>query len=289
MRMINLENISLKDAPNINEKFIQQKIYENPKILGLGNLKPIRMEKPQISGGRIDILLADENLTTRYEVELQLGEIDPSHLIRTIEYWDKERKRFPNYKHCAVIIAENVSSSRYLNVINLLNGCVPIIALQLNAFKIHDDEFSITFTKIVDINEYGSDDEDVLEPTDRKYWEKNASPKTLTLVDNIFNKLFASEKEKYSLNYTKFYIGLTVDGIAKNFVNFTPKKAFLWLNIKAFENDEFNKKLDQTDLDFNYDNQWNRYRFKIKDFNEFENNYDLFKEIIESAKTRFNI
>jgi len=32
---------------------------------------------------------------TRYHVELQLGATDESHIIRTIEYWDTERRRWP--------------------------------------------------------------------------------------------------------------------------------------------------------------------------------------------------
>lgn len=42
-------------------------------------------------------------------------------MIRTIEYWDIERKRYPQYEHCAVIIAEDITS-RFLNVIQLFNG-----------------------------------------------------------------------------------------------------------------------------------------------------------------------
>jgi len=67
--------------------------------------------------GRLDLLLEDPDpeAATRYEVEIQLGATDESHIIRTVEYWDIERKRYPQYEHCAVIIAEEVTS-RFLNV-----------------------------------------------------------------------------------------------------------------------------------------------------------------------------
>jgi hypothetical protein len=39
-----------------------------------------------------------------------LGELDPSHIIRAIEYWDIERIRFPKRIHRAVIIAEEITS-----------------------------------------------------------------------------------------------------------------------------------------------------------------------------------
>jgi hypothetical protein len=43
--------------------------------------------------GRFDPLLEDPDpeAATRYEVEIQLGATDESHIIRTLEYWDIER------------------------------------------------------------------------------------------------------------------------------------------------------------------------------------------------------
>lgn len=43
--------------------------------------------------GRLDLLLQETDSTRRYEVEIQLGRTDEAHIIRTIEYWDIERKR----------------------------------------------------------------------------------------------------------------------------------------------------------------------------------------------------
>jgi len=34
-------------------------------------------------------------------VELMLGSVAPSHIIRCIEYWDIERRRYPGYDHIA--------------------------------------------------------------------------------------------------------------------------------------------------------------------------------------------
>ena len=63
-------------------------------------------------------------------VEIMLGATDPSHIIRTIEYWDSERKRYPQFDHCAVIVAEEITG-RFMNVISLFNGAIPLIALQI--------------------------------------------------------------------------------------------------------------------------------------------------------------
>ena len=74
---------------------------------------------------------------TRYEVEVQLGASDESHIIRTIEYWDIERRRYPQYDHVGVIIAEEITA-RFFNVISLFNGFIPLIAIQLNVIELAD-------------------------------------------------------------------------------------------------------------------------------------------------------
>ncbi len=111
MNLTTLEKVSLKNNPNVTEDMIQSFIFDNPGILGLGELTPVRREKIQPSGGRLDLLLEGEEDSdrTRYEVEIQLGAVDASHIIRTIEYWDTERKRYPQYDHCAVIVAEEIT------------------------------------------------------------------------------------------------------------------------------------------------------------------------------------
>ena len=184
MNLFCAEKISLKNHPEIKEDNIQSFIFENPKVLGLGDLTPIRREKVQPAGGRLDILLSDDN-DTRYEVEIQLGATDPSHIIRTIEYWDNERKRYPQYDHCAVIVAEEITG-RFMNVIQLFNGSIPLIALQLQASKVGND-VQLSFVKVLDRVSYATEDEDESEPTDRNYWEKKS--KLIKFVDHIYKDI----------------------------------------------------------------------------------------------------
>lgn len=103
------ETVSLKGHPNFNEKWVQNRIAEDPSILGLGDLVLLNEELIQPNGGRLDLLLYDSESEQRYEVEIQLGRVDESHIIRTIEYWDIEKKRYPQYDHTAVIIAEEIT------------------------------------------------------------------------------------------------------------------------------------------------------------------------------------
>ena len=123
------ELISMKNHPEFNERWVQERIAEDPSILQLGDIILKDKERRQPRGGRLDLLFQDAEQPQRYEVEIQLGSSDETHIIRTIEYWDVERRRFPQYDHCGVIVAEDITS-RFLNVISLFNGFVPIIAFK---------------------------------------------------------------------------------------------------------------------------------------------------------------
>lgn len=90
------ERISLKGHLELNERWVQERIAEDPSLLGLGDLILKDKERIHPQGGRLDILCQDAESNRRYEIEIQLGKSDESHIIRTIEYWDIERKRYPN-------------------------------------------------------------------------------------------------------------------------------------------------------------------------------------------------
>jgi hypothetical protein len=226
-----LESINLRRSDILNEKWVQDQIAEDPTILGLGDLVLRDRERIQPAGGRLDLLLQDPDTLKRYETEVQLGATDESHIIRTIEYWDIERKRYPQYEHAAVIVAEEFIS-RFLNVIQLFNGAIPLIALKMTAYKV-GDSYALTFVKVLDEITYGLVDEDepVAEPTDRTFWEKRGSKKTLALTDDML-KLVNEVERKAVLKYNKHYIGLAIDGAPFNFVTFTPRKAHVIMTFK---------------------------------------------------------
>ena len=77
-----------------------------------------------------DILLKDPvDNNAMYEIEVMLGETDPSHIIRAIEYWDNEKRKYPQRQHYCVLVAESFDR-RYFNVIQILSLNVPMIAIQ---------------------------------------------------------------------------------------------------------------------------------------------------------------
>jgi hypothetical protein len=226
MKLIKTERINLKGHAVLNEAWLQQQIAEDPSILGLGDLVLKDKERLQPGAGRLDILLQDPESGRRYEVEVQLGKTDEAHIIRTIEYWDIERRRYPQYEHCAVLVAEDITS-RFLNVVGLFNGQIPIIAIQLSAFKV-DDGITLQAITVVDELSRGlvDEDEETQAPANREYWEDRGTKKTVALADELLSlvKSFAPELE---LKYNKFYIGLAEDGRPNNFVSFRPQKRTL--------------------------------------------------------------
>lgn len=154
--------------------------------------------------------MSDALNETRYEIEIMLGATDPSHIIRTIEYWDMERQRAPTIEHRAVIVAEEITS-RFFNVIRLLNRAVPLVAIQLSAFQF-GDEVVIQFIRVLDTYEFGGDEEEAgpTELADRPYWEKKARPEALTVVDAVGGLIAANGSEpKVTYNRTHIAVGTT--------------------------------------------------------------------------------
>jgi hypothetical protein len=220
------EQISLRDHPEITERTIQDKIAEDPSILGLGDLMLKDKERMQPRAGRLDLLLQDPETYRRYEVEIQLGKTDESHVIRTIEYWDIERKRYPQYDHCAVIIAEDITG-RFLNVISLFNGFIPLVAIQMKAFKFGDD-IALVFTKVLDEMPLGLIDEDEEKEvqqisTNREYWVKKASNETVLLTDK-FLEIINETDGSYQFIYTKSNVRISKSGQLVPFIRLRIRK-----------------------------------------------------------------
>lgn len=258
------ERVWLKEHQTFNERWVQQIIADDPAILGLGDLILKDKERIQLRAGRLDLLLQDAETNRRYEVEVQLGKTDESHIIRTIEYWDIERKRYPQYDHCAVIVAEDITS-RFLNVVSLFNGFIPLIVVQMNAVKF-GEQISLVFTTVLDELPLGlvDEDEEVQETTDRTYWlERRGTKATVSMVDELL-EIIKSFDEEVELKYNKFYIGLAKNGQPNNFVIFRPQKNSLRLEPRLQRTDEIEEKLEAAGLDvMDYDKRWSRYRIRL--------------------------
>lgn len=275
------ERVTLKGHPELNERWVQQRISEDPLILGLGALILKDKEKIQPHGGRLDLLCQDEDSSRRYEIEVQLGKSDESHIIRTIEYWDVERKRYPQYEHTAVLVAEDITS-RFLNIIGLFNGVIPLVAIQMQAFRV-GDQVSLVFTTVLNEMRLGLEDEDEGEDvTDRAYWVKRSGKNILDVTDSLL-ALVHEFAPDLSLKYNKFYIGLAKDGLPNNFVIFRPKKNWVRFEPRLDRSDEIQGKLEDAGIDImEYDARWGRYRIRLSK-GELEKHEQLLRELLKQA------
>jgi hypothetical protein len=191
-----------------DEYWLQDLIFASPNILGLGELIPVTKERPQSSGGRLDILLKDPADNSMYEVEIMLGETDPNHIIRTIEYWDLEKRKFPQRQHFPVLIAESFNR-RYFNVIQILSLNVPMIAIQADLIEV-EGQAIINFTKILDIYEEIADEEAETNAVTETTWTKSA-PWTLQTAKDLL-AILNHDSQSIVLNFTQSYISLVRNG-----------------------------------------------------------------------------
>ncbi len=278
------EPINLRNHPTLNERWIQNLIENDPSILGLGGDLGVRAsERRQPRAGRLDLLLRDTETERRYEVEIQLGATDESHIIRTVEYWDIERKRFPQYDHCAVIIAEDITS-RFLNVVSLFNGAIPLIAIQMQAIRVGEN-MTVVFTKVMDELKRGLVDEDEeaeAAPADRAHWENRSTRETVALADQMLNVLRKFDPS-LNLKYNKFYIGLEKDGRPFNFVEFVPRRNFFTFRLKLPESDEHDEKINGAGFVVQYDsNHGGRYLLKLTE-NDIQSKSEILRELSHLA------
>ena len=91
MTYVKFERLLLKNHQQFTERWVQDRITEDPALLGLGDVILKDKERIQPRAGRLDMLLQGADTSRRYEVEIQLGATDEFHIIRTIEYLEAVR------------------------------------------------------------------------------------------------------------------------------------------------------------------------------------------------------
>lgn len=275
------KQVSLKAHPEYSEKWLQERLVEDPTLLGLGDLEVKDVERRQPRAGRLDLLLSDPETLTRYEVEIQLGATDEAHIIRTIEYWDIEKGRYPQYEHVAVIVAEDITS-RFLNVISLFNKAIPLVAIQMNALEV-GGILTLHATKVLDLIQIGTDEDD--EPgqaTDRDYWLKKGSPVSMKVVDGLID-LVNEVEPGMALKYNRHYVGLARSGMPDNFVAFRPRKGNVICELRIPRSDDTTVLIDDSGLDtLPYSTRWGRYRVRVSP-NDLAEQRSVLKELIRRA------
>ena len=272
--------VSLKDHPEYSESWLGDQIEGNPSILGLGVLELKDRERRQ-PRGRADFIFQNDD-DRRYVVEVQLGSPDADHIVRTIEYWDIERRRYPNIDHCAVLVAENVAG-RFFNVISVLNRSIPIILIQVQAIKL-GSSMTLVFTKVLDDYRYrlelAKDSEvDDNSKSNRDYWKRRSRNEIMSIVDGIY-EITKGLDSSLTLSYTKYYIGLKLKNMPCNFIEMRPRKKRMVLTIKLMQSSDVDKILDETLLESRYNYSSYEIRLSVDDIKNYS---DEIKKLIDLA------
>jgi len=115
-----------------DEIWLQNWLSEDPSRLGLGDINVLAQELSSPRGGSLDILAAEGD--TYYSIEVQLGEVDASHGFRVFDYWARNRARYPDKTHVAVLVAES-AAGRYREALSALVEFLPLIVIELRIWR----------------------------------------------------------------------------------------------------------------------------------------------------------
>ena len=262
----------------LDEAWLQSRIWESPSCLGLGELEGVTKEHAVSSGGRLDILLKNPVDDSMYEVETMLGGTDPDHIVRTIEYWDLIKRKWPRRQHYAVLVAERITK-RFFNVIQILSGAVPLIAIQVNVVKSPHGE-SLHFTKILDVYEEPDDDTSSDSGTyDEAYWLK-MSTKTLDSA----RYLLELTREVYSnpeLRFNKYSIVVASGGYNQLLIEQRVGKNVLVLFRYGAKRDEILELLESNGVQYNEQNRHVHFQMAA---DMFEKKAEMFVKIAQLNK-----
>lgn len=269
--------LSIRDCGH-DEFWLQERIAANPTCLQLGELEVISRERQQSSGGRLDMLLKNPEGDCMYEVEIMLGETDETHIIRTIEYWDNEKRKWPQRQHFAVLVAESITR-RFFNVIQVLSHAIPIIGVQANIVEANGQKI-LTFSKIIDTYEEREEPEGADEDHDEEYWREKSDWTTDTA--KAFLEIVRPVLGDATLNYRKNHIGILVGG--NNYFWFGKRsgnKSLLgfWIGEKRLP--DVTKLLDEKSMPYT---PWREQVRLRTDKQAIEGNAELMREIAKLVK-----
>jgi hypothetical protein len=162
------------------------------------------------------------------------------------------------------LAAEDITS-RFLNVVGLFNGFIPLIALQMTAVKF-GDQISLMFTKVMDAMMLGmpEEEEEGQAVTDRNYWESIRGTKaTVAMADEVL-KLTTGFAPDLEPTYNKFYIGLAQAGRPNNFIILRHQKSSIRAEIWLPSSPEIDQELEHAGIAvMDYDKRWKRYRLRL--------------------------
>lgn len=168
-----------------DEHWLQDQLAADPTILGLGDVKLVTQELHQTGGGYLDLLFQRDN--TYFSVEVQLGGLDASHAFRALEYWTRNRARWPERDHVAVIVAEQINT-RYGTALRSLADDLPLIVIELSADRDGNGETTLATKVIAAHPDLGLTVEPmtgVAEDRTAETWKAEARPPALATLEEF--------------------------------------------------------------------------------------------------------
>jgi len=241
------EVLDLKHDRRFNESWLEQRVADHPEILGLGKVIVLSQQKRQKDGvGRLDLLLESEDKNTVFVVELMLGPVDSSHIVRTIDYWLDSRKTLKANVECrAVLIGERIVDSRFRSVAEFLTRKMPLLVKEVAALQV-GNMMTVHFTTV-----FRSDDleprADVLGSFDRTSWLKK-SKETVEVAEAVI-KMLQRFDDSISANFRQGFIGIRVGNKpVLNFVAFRPFRGKVRFSIRVEDASPWRKRLAKSGL-----------------------------------------
>jgi hypothetical protein len=273
---------SLKAHPAFDERWLEKLISEHPEILGLEGTEVVRAQILQKSGGKLDLLLRDQEDEKLYTVELMLGELDASHLVRTLDYFLREQTRpgTGEWTHVAVLVAEDILHSRFLGVTEYLSKIMPLIVIELSALQVGED-FTLKSTRIFDGAAEREGKIEQHEEYTREDWIKKSSAASIELVDR-FLPILGQLANDLRLTYKKVFIGIAIGNRAENFVYFDPKRDFVRVSVRISDTADWKQRMAEAGFGGVGVEETDRVRFRVSP-EQFQAHRDLFVELFSRS------
>lgn len=275
------KRFSLANNSEYNEAWVEALIKQNPSMLGLGDkVEYLSSQIRNSNGGRLDLLLKDDE--TIYSVELMLGSVDETHIVRCLDYWirNQTRRQFQDYDHVAVLVAEHVLGCHFTEVVRFLSSRANLVVIELAAIQV-EEHLTLTCTTIFEGNPTIEDD---VEPEDGTPWP----PDSMALAKDVLEIIRPNINEPLELNLRKYDIGLKVGNRVRDFIIFVPRREFLTVYADVPKPEDWAKKLGEAGITIlrSYEHSVS---FRLTQ-DRLKANRDLIQELCaESAKASFDV
>ncbi len=249
LKYVASEQVSLRSHGT--EAWLEQELRAKPGMLGFGPVKVMSFQRSHKNAGRLDLVLEDAENRIVYVGEIMLGTLDASHIVRSLDYWlrEKTRQDRQDWEFVAFLVAEDVHGSRYAALARLLSGLLPLVVMEMTALRVRD-LLTLEFTRIFDGTQ-GFEAEPITEEKGdytKEDWIGKASPETVAITEAFHGFVRKADRDA-RLTYRKHFIGFAVGNRPANFISFHPKREFTRVHVAVEDAHGWAKKLKRAGIE----------------------------------------